>query len=129
MKNNRCDLCALRVIFDQEKVSEDFFADLNRLMDKKIIENVYNRHISLNIGKEGAEGKSEMCAVNSRYFWKKEEKCPDFILNTGMAVTDALSINLSRKNIELAIGIKRLTWFIAFLTVAILFLTIISMLQ
>jgi hypothetical protein len=124
MKDDKCDLCALKVIFDQTALSkerniENFFGTLRRLQKNKIIEKGYERRIFID---NGSGNKSEMCAVNSKFFLKKnkDKKCPEFVLNMDLSVPDALSLNLSKKNVKLASKIKWLTWALVFLTLALL---------
>lgn len=131
MENDKCKICALKVIFDQDKVAkehevEDFFTTLRGLQRKNIIGKGYNRRIFVSIGTDGSGDKSEMCAVNSSFFLKKnrDKKCPDFILNMDLSIPDALSLNLSKKNIKLAFDIKCLTWVLVVLTLALLWIGI-----
>jgi len=131
MKNDKCDLCALKVIFDQgslekERHIEKYFDTLRQLQKHKIVEKGHNRRIF-----EGSNNKSEMCAVNSKYFLpdNKEKKCPEFILNMVLSVPDAFSLNLSKKSIALATKMNCLTWVLVFLTVALLFLGVFPFIQ
>lgn len=116
MASNKCDLCALKVIFDQNALSkerkiEDFIGNLRDLQKNEIIDKGYNRRIFASIGTDGSDDKSEMCAINSKFFLpdNKNKKCPEFILNMGLSIPDALSLNLSRENLDLASEMKSLT--------------------
>ena len=116
MENDKCDLCALKVIFDQDTLSkerhiENFFDTLRHLQKSKIVDKGYNRRIFASIGTDGTGDKSEMCAVNSPFFLQenKDKKCPEFILNMDLSVPDALSLNLSKKNVTLSFDMKLLT--------------------
>lgn len=131
MELDKCKICALKVRFDQDKVAkehevEDFFTTLRDLQRKNIIDKGYNRRIFVSIGTDGSGDKSEMCAVNSPFFLKKnrDKKCPEFILNMDLSVPDALSLNLSKKNVKLAFDIKCLTWILVVLTLALLWIGI-----
>ncbi|MDD3127415.1 MAG: hypothetical protein PHT27_07365 [Candidatus Izemoplasmatales bacterium] len=135
-KNDKCNLCALKVRFDQDKMAkelevENFFTTLRALQHKDIIEKGYNRRIFASIGTDGSGDKSEMCAVNSKFFLKdnRDKKCPEFILNMDLTIADALSLNLSKKNVKLAFDIKHLTWILVVLTLALLWLGIMQWTQ
>jgi len=126
MKNDKCDLCALKVIFDQDTLSkerkiEDFFGTLRQLQNDGIIEKGYNRRAF-----EGSKNKSEMCAVNSKFFLSenKEKKCPEFILNMGLSVPEALSLNTARSTDRLTAGIHKMTLLILGLTAISVIVTI-----
>jgi len=106
MDKDKCNLCALKVIFDQDSLSkerhiEDFFGTLQYLQEKKIINKGYNRRIFASIGGDGKNDKSEMCAVNSKFFLpeNKDKKCPEFILNMDLSIPDALSLKGKRGQI------------------------------
>jgi hypothetical protein len=116
MENDKCGLCALKVIFDQDVLSkarrmENFFDTLRHLQNNKIIDKGYNHRIFASIGTDGSGDKSEMCAVNSKFFINenRDKKCPEFILNMGLSIPDALSLNLAKKAVNLAAGMNRLT--------------------
>lgn len=133
MKNDKCDLCALKVIFNQDSLSkerhiENFIDTLRQLQKSGIIEKGYERRI---FAGNGSGDKSEMCAVNSKFFLpdNKDKKCPEFILNMGLSIHDAFSLNLSKKNIALTTTIKILTWFLVVLTIALLFIGVFQFLQ
>lgn len=126
MPVNKCDLCALKVIFDQsafEKARniEDYFETLRELQKSKIINKGYNRRIFTSVGTSGEGDKSEMCAINSRFFLPEnnDKKCPEFILNMNLSTAEALSLNLSDKTVKLTAKIN-------IFTVIILILTFIS---
>jgi hypothetical protein len=134
--NDKCDICALKVIFDQDALSkechiENFFDTLRHLQKNKIIDKGYNRRIFASIGTDDSGDRSEMCAVNSPFFSQenKDKKCPEFILNMDLSVPDALSLNLSKKNVKLTSDMKRLTWAIIGLTIALFFIGIIQLRQ
>ena len=131
MENDKCKICALKVRFDQDEVAkehevEDFFTTLRDLQKKNIIDKGYNRRNFVSIGTDGSGDKSEMCAVNSKSFLKenRDKKCPEFILNMDLSIPDALSLNLSKKNVKLAFDIKCLTWILVVLTLALLWIGI-----
>jgi hypothetical protein len=109
MANDKCDLCALKVVFDQNEVGkarriEDIFKAKNELKKKGALGKGYSRRIFASIGNDGSGDKSEMCAVNSPFFLQenKDKKCPDFIFNMGLSVPEALSLNASQKSIKLS---------------------------
>lgn len=136
MKNDKCDLCSLKVIFDQDSLEkerhiENFFDTLHKLQEDKIIEKGYARRIFKSIGSDGSGDRSEMCAVNSRFFisYNKDKKCPAFILNMRLSVPDALSLNASKKNIKLSFQINCLTWVLVVSTILLLFLGILPFIQ
>lgn len=136
MKNNKCNLCALKVIFDQDEIGktrriEDIFKAKNELQEKGAIGKGYNRRIFASIGTNGLGDKSEMCAINSPLFLEKnkDKKCPDFIFNMGLSVPDALSLNASKKSIKLSFQMNCLTWVLVALTIALLFLGIFPFIQ
>jgi len=136
MIDDKCKICALKVRFDQDKIAkelevENFFTTLRGLQKKNIVEKGYNRRIFVSIGTDGSGDKSEMCAVNSKFFLKKnrDKKCPEFILNMESTIPDALSLNLSKKNVKLAFDIKHLTWILVVLTLALLWLGIMQWTQ
>lgn len=133
MANDKCDLRALKVTFDQSEVGkarriEDIFKAKIEMQEKGIIGKGYNRRIVASIGTDGSEDKSEMCAVNSPFYYKraKTKKCPEFIFNMGLSVPDALSLNLSKKTVKLTSDMKWLTVVIAVLTIL---LSLIGILQ
>ena len=130
MKNDKCDLCALKVIFDQSALSkerkiEDFFTTLRDLQARDIIESGYNRRSFIG---DGGNDKSEMCAVNSPFFLQenKDKKCPEFILNMGLSVSDAFSLNLSKKTVKLTSDMKRLTIFILLYTIILTLIAVFT---
>lgn len=113
MKNDKCDLCALKVIFDQDSLEkerdiEKYFDTLRQLQKDEIIEKGYERRAFVG---NGHGDQSEMCAVNSKFFLQdnKDKKCPEFILNMNLSVPDALSLNLSKKHLTLASEMESLT--------------------
>lgn len=123
MENDKCDLCALKVIFDQDALSksrkiEDFFKTLRDLQKRNIIEPRHNRRIFVSNGADGSGDKSEMCAVNSTFFLpgNKDKKCPEFILNMGLRVPEALSLNTARSTDRLTAKMHKLTRYILGLT-------------
>jgi hypothetical protein len=129
--NDKCDLCALKVIFDQNNLSkarkiEDFFRTKNELQEKGIIDKGFNRRIFAN----GSGDKSEMCAVNSPFFFQnnRDKKCPEFILNMDLSVSEALSLNLSKKTVKLTSKINRLTIVILICTVIATLIAILAFL-
>ena len=133
MINDKCDLCALKVIFDQgslekERHIENFIATLRQLQKDGIIEKGYARRIFVG---NGSGDKSEMCAVNSKFFLSdnKDKKCPEFILNMGLSTPDALSLNASKKNIKLSFQMNCLTWTLVILTIVLIFLGILPFIQ
>lgn len=124
--DDKCDLCALKVIFDQDALSkarkiEDFFKAKNELQEKRIIDKGYNRRIFKST--DGSGDKSEMCAVNSPFFLQenKDKKCPEFILNMDFIVSEALSINLYRKTVKLTRFILAFTIIMVLITLVALF--------
>lgn len=90
--NGKCDLCALKVVFDQDitrtdpRNTEVFFAALRDLQKRNIVGTGYSK--SLSVSNTGLGDKSEVCAVNSPQFGPshKERVCPHFILNMGLSV-------------------------------------------
>ena len=136
MVNDKCDLCALKVVFDQDEVGkarriEDIFKAKSELQEKGALAKGYNRRIFTSVGTDGSGDKSEMCAINSPLFLKenKDKKCPDFIFNMGLSVPEALSLNASQKSIKLSFQMNRLTWVLVVLTIVLLFLGIFSFIQ
>lgn len=114
MANDKCDLCALKVIFDQDNVRkahnvENFIKTLRDLQSKNIIERGYNRRIYAS--NDGSGDKSEMCAINSPFFLKdnKDKRCPDFILNMDLQVPEALFLNVARSTDRLTANIHKIT--------------------
>jgi len=92
----RCDLCALKVVRDQSadsKTTEVFFTELRSLQASGSVQKGHPRDIHI-----GRDDRTEFCAIDSAYFPPKSrhKKCPDFILNTGFTLPEAMSINLSR---------------------------------
>ena len=136
MAKDKCDLCALKVIFDQDVVSkargiEDIFKAKSELQKKGILGKGYNRRIFASIGTDGSGDKSEMCAVNSPFFLQnnKDKKCSDFIFNMGLSVPEALSLNAAQKSIKLSLQMNYLTWIIVVLTIVLIFLGIFPFIQ
>ena len=136
MESDKCDLCALKVVFDQDEVSkarriEDIFKAKIELRKKGVLGKGYNRRIFASIGTDGSGDKSEMCAVNSSFFLQenKDKKCPDFIFNMGLSVAEALSLNASQKSIKLSSQMNCLTWVLVVLTIVLLFLGIFPFIQ
>jgi hypothetical protein len=133
MTTNKCDLCALKVIFDQSELDkdrhiEDFFGSLRKLQENGIIDKGFNRIISVTIGGSTENDKSEFCAISSPFFLpdNKDNKCPEFILNMGLSVSDAISIILSKKSITSSTETTKLTNELHKLTIIIAVLTIVS---
>lgn len=133
MTTNKCDLCALKVIFDQGKTSknrniEDFFGSLRKLQEHDIIDKGFNRIISVTVGGSAENDKSEFCAISSPFFLpdERDNKCPEFILNMGLSVSDALSIKLSKETIKSSVETTKLTNELHKLTMIITILTIVS---
>jgi len=136
MEIDKCDLCALKVVFDQDEVSkarriEDIFKAKIELRKKGVLGKGYNRRIFASNGTDGSGDKSEMCAVNSPFFLQenKDKKCPDFIFNMGLSVAEALSLNASQKSIKLSSQMNCLTWVLVILTIVLLFLGIFPFIQ
>ena len=124
MENDKCALCALKVIFDQDTLSkerhiENFFDTLQHLQENKIIDKGYNRRIFASIGTDGSGDKSEMCALNSEFFLpeNKTRRCPDFILNMGLRVPESLALNTARSTDRLTAGMHKMTRYILGLAV------------
>jgi len=135
MDKDKCNLCALKVIFDQDSLSkerhiEDFFGTLRYLQENKIIDKGYNRRIFASIGGDGKDDKSEMCAVNSPFFLpkNKDKKCPEFILNMDLRVPEALALNTARSTDKLTAGIHKLTRYILGLTAILVIAAIATIL-
>jgi hypothetical protein len=119
MSDDKCKICALKVRFDQDNIAkelevENFFTTLRGLQEKNVIEKGYNRRIFASIGTDGSGDKSEMCAVNSKFFLKdnRDNKCPEFILNMGLRVPEALALNTARSTDRLTAGMHKMTQYI-----------------
>ena len=132
MKNDKCKICALKVRFDQDKVAkeyevENFFTTLRDLQRENIIDSGYSRRIFASVGTDGSGDKSEMCALNSAFFLpkNKNKKCPDFILNMGLSIPDALSLNVARSTDKLTADIHKMTLIILVLTVVAVVIAIL----
>ena len=124
LQRNKCELCALKVIFDQDRIHgdaeevENFMEVLRKLQEERIIEQGYNR--KAHVSNTGEGDKSEMCAVNSDFFKKKkDEKCPHFILNMNLTVAEALSLHTARST-------DALTKYIHHMTLVMLVITVIA---
>ena len=116
MTNDKCDICALKVMFNQDELCkerdiEDFFKTLRELQEKQTISEGHSRRIFASIGTDGSSDKSEMCAVNSVFFLKehRDKKCPEFILNMNLTVAEALSLHTARSTDNLTKNIHNMT--------------------
>lgn len=121
LQKNKCELCALKVIFDQDRIHgnvqrvENFITVLRELQKENIIDQGYNRKVYASNTGDG--DKSEMCAINSDFFTKrKDEKCSDFILNMNLSVPEALSLHTARSTDKLTRNIHHMTIGIGLLT-------------
>ena len=125
LEKDKCNICALKMIFDEDHTHgdlfkvENFFSILRELQNENIVENGFARRAFASFAGKG--DKSEMCAVNSKYFLQanKNKKCPHFILNMNLKVSDAMSLNLAKST-------DRLTRKLYILTIVIIAFTIIS---
>ncbi len=122
LQKNKCELCALKVIFNEDKIHgdaekvENFMSVLRDLQKDNIIEQGYNRKAYTSNTGEG--DKSEMCAVNSEFFIKKkDEKCPHFILNMNLSVAEALSLHTAKSTDALTKNIHHMTMVMLGITV------------
>ena len=99
---------------------------LRELQAKNIIEHGYNRRAHWSNTGEG--DKSEMCAVNAKYFApeNKDKRCPNFILNMDLNVPEAMSLNLARSTDNLTSDMHKMTKVIVFFTVIATIATIYS---
>lgn len=128
---NKCDLCALKVIFDQNSIEqtrgiEDFFSSLRALQEKSIIRKGYSRIAYIH--NRGKGDKSEMCAVNSVFFLEenKDKECPYFLLHMNLSIAEALSLHVANETEKVESSMERLTHDIKKMTRYILYLTIIA---
>jgi len=132
IEKDKCNLCALKVIFDQNAVrgdldkTENFITVLRDLQNEGIVETGYSRRLFAS--NTGVGDKSEMCAVNSKFFLTKNrnKKCPSFILNMGLSVPEALSLNVARSTDKLTSDLHRMTFVIMLLTVVAVVAAILS---
>jgi len=111
---NKCDLCGLRVEFDQsnlqqaEKV-EDFFKKLRSLQRKKLVPKGWPKVVSVSIGIKNPDDRSEICAVNHSSWRKNEKKCPYWQPRVGLALGEHLALHEARKVESLTKDIHKLT--------------------
>ena len=91
---NKCDFCGLKQTFSPEPVN--FFGDLHKLYDKKIIKQKFNRAIHVDIGVNNND-RTEFCLIGHPAWGvnNKEKKCKNWQLDIGLPKSDTLSINLS----------------------------------
>jgi hypothetical protein len=132
LEKNKCNLCALKVIFDQDAIygnaekTENFITLLRELQKEDIVEPGHNRRIYASNTGEG--DKSEMCALNSGFFLSENRKkrCPDFILNMDLRVPEALALNTARSTDRLTAKIHNMTRYILWLAIASLIIAILA---
>ena len=118
LEKDKCNLCALKVIFDQDAIrgdaekTENFITLLRELQKEGIIEPGHNRRIYVSNTGEG--DKSEMCALNAEFFLpdNRKKRCPDFILNMDLRVPEALALNTARSTDRLTAGMHKMTRYI-----------------
>jgi hypothetical protein len=122
LEKDKCNLCALKVIFDQDAIhgdaekTENFLNLLHELQKEGIIDPGHNRRIYASNTGEG--DKSEMCALNLEFFLpaNRKKRCPDFILNMDLRAPEALALNTARSTDRLTAKMHKLTLIIFGLT-------------
>lgn len=135
LQKDKCELCALMVVFDQDVArggaenTENLIELLRKMQREGLVDGGYNRRTFWSNTGDG--DKSQMCALNSKFFLPKNKgrKCPDFILNMGLKVPEALALNVSKRTDRLTSDIHKMTLLILFLTVLAVVVAFVSLLS
>lgn len=122
LEKDKCELCALRVTYDQDTIEENpekvenFVSVLRELQHENIVEAGYTRRVC--VSSTGKEDKTVMCAVNSDNFLPKNKNkpCPNFILNMGLSTSEALALNTAKRTDRLTSEVHKMTLVILALT-------------
>lgn len=128
---DKCELCALRVSFDQSNVRggaqrvEDFFGKLRELQKQTIIGQGYRRLAGASNDPSSSHNASHLCAVNSPNFLENSQSCPHFVLNLGQSTSEAMSLHFARSTDRLTKGLHAMTIALIFLAVLAIAVTLL----
>ena len=119
---NKCDICGLRVIFDQSGLQknqtvEDFFVNLRNLQTKNLIPKGWPRHIKCFIGDPDAKDSSEICAINNSSWQVNNKKCKYWQPQIGLTLGEYMALHESKKMEILTGDIHKLTAIAAFVPI------------
>lgn len=124
---NKCDLCGLKVNFDQSALQknqtvEEFFANLRNLQKNNLVPNGWGRHIKKFIGNSKENDSSEICAINHSSWLDKNKNCKFWQPQIGLTLGEYMASHESKKMEILTKDIHKLTAIATF--IPIIYLTI-----
>ena len=122
-KLNKCDYCDLQrtiqpITKQQIKEIDKWFSGIHCLYKARLIPHKYSKSILF------PEQTTSYCLINSKYWHKKQIKCPFWQATIGANPDSAITIHLTRKILKLTNWIFALTIIMAFIASASLLLSL-----
>ncbi|WP_200377396.1 hypothetical protein [Thiocystis violacea] len=100
---NKCEVCGLRVTFSQKGLQQSqtvdsFFTTLRRLQAAKLVPQGWPRVVNVHLGASNPDDRSDICAINNRKSWQKNnKKCKFWQPAIGLSLGEYIAVHEARK--------------------------------